>query len=78
MKSCGKDSSIYIEEVLSKDVSFGFNAKSEKVEDLIKAEVIDPTKVVKNALKYAASVAGIVLISEALVTDAIDDEEEAS
>ena len=72
--NCGKDSSIYIEGVLSKDVSFGFNAKSEKVEDLIKAEVIDPTKVVKNALKYAASVAGIVLISEALVTDAIDDE----
>ena len=76
--NCGKDSSIYLEEVLSKSSSFGFNAASETVEDLIKGEVIDPTKVVKNSLKYAASVAGIVLISEVLIADAPEDKEESA
>ena len=76
VENCGKDSSIYLEEVLAKAASFGFNALTEEVEDLIQAQVIDPTKVVKNSLKFAASVAGIVLISEALVTDAPEDEED--
>ncbi len=76
--NCGKDSSIYLEEVLSKESSFGFNAANETVEDLIKGEVIDPTKVVKNSLKYAASVAGIVLISEVLIADAPENEEESA
>ena len=78
VENCGKDSSIYLEEVLAKGPAFGFNAQSETIEDLIKGEVIDPTKVVKNSLKYAASVAGIVLISEALIADAPEDEEESA
>ncbi|MCB1084907.1 MAG: chaperonin GroEL [Chlamydiia bacterium] len=73
--NCGKDSSLYLDEVLTKGGAFGFNALTETVEDLEKAEVIDPAKTVKNCLKYAASVAGIVLISEALITDASEDEE---
>ena len=76
--NCGKDSSLYLEEVLNSDKAFGFNALTEKVEDLVKGEIIDPTKVVKNCLKYAASVAGIILISEALVTDAPEDKEESA
>ncbi|MCB1072853.1 MAG: chaperonin GroEL [Chlamydiia bacterium] len=76
--NCGKDSSLYLEEVLNSDKNFGFNALTEKVEDLVKGEVIDPTKVVKNCIKYAASVAGVILISEALITDATDDEEESA
>ncbi|MCB1081707.1 MAG: chaperonin GroEL, partial [Chlamydiia bacterium] len=76
--NCGKDSSLYLEEVLEKGHPFGFNAKSEKVVDLVKEHVIDPTKVVKNSLKFAASVAGVVLISEALVTDAQDDDKETA
>ncbi|QVL57359.1 MAG: chaperonin GroEL [Simkaniaceae bacterium] len=76
--NCGKDSSLYLEEVLNSDKTVGFNALTEKVEDLVKGEVIDPTKVVKNCLKYAASVAGIILISEALITDAAEDEEESA
>ncbi len=78
VENCGKDSSIYLEEVLNQKGGMGFNALTEKVEDLIKGEVIDPTKVVKNCLKYAASVAGIVLISEVLITDDIEDEEESA
>ncbi|NGX51505.1 MAG: 60 kDa chaperonin [Chlamydiae bacterium] len=73
--NCGKDGSLILEEVLSKEKSFGFNARTEQVEDLISAQVIDPALVVKNSLKYAASVAGIVLISEALITDAPEEDE---
>lgn len=76
--NCGKDSSIYLEKVLNRKKEMGFNALTEKIEDLIKGEVLDPTKVVKNCLKYAASVAGIVLLSEVLITDAIEDEEETA
>lgn len=76
--NCGKDSSLYLEEVLVKGNGFGFDAKSETVVDLVKGHVIDPTKVVKNCLKYAASVAGVILISEALITDATEDEEETA
>jgi len=75
VENCGKDSSLFLEEVLKADVNLGFNALTEQVEDLIKAQVIDPAKVVKNALKYAASTAGVVLLSEALITDQIEEEE---
>ena len=61
---------------LGKEKNFGFNAQTDTVEDLIQSQVIDPAKVVKNCLKYAASVAGIILISEVLIADAQEDEEE--
>lgn len=59
-----------------KNGSFGFNAKTEKVEDLIKAGVIDPAKVLKNSLIHAISVASVVIVSEALIGDAEDEENE--
>lgn len=75
--NAGLDGSVVLAEVQTALTNFGFNALSEKVEDLVKAGVIDPAKVVKNALTYAASVAGIVLISEALIADAPEDDLEA-
>ena len=75
VNNCGKDSALFVEEALGTAKNFGFNARTEKIEDLIAAQVIDPAKVVKNCLKYAASVAGIILISEALITDAPEDDE---
>jgi len=71
----GLDGSVVLEEVQSAKENYGFNAITEKVEDLLAAGVIDPVKVVKNSLKHASSVAGIVLISEALIGDAPEDEE---
>ncbi len=68
----GLDGSILLEEVLKKEKSFGFNALSEKVEDLLKSGVIDPAKVVKSSLSHAVSMAGIVLLSEALIAPADD------
>jgi chaperonin GroEL len=53
----------------SKDHSFGYNAQTDKFEDLVKAGVIDPTKVTRTALQNAASIAALMLTTEALVSD---------
>ena len=53
----------------SKDTHWGFNAQSEQYEDLVKAGVIDPTKVVRTALTNAASIASLLLTTEALVSE---------
>jgi chaperonin GroEL len=53
----------------SKDKDFGFNADTETYEDLVKAGVIDPTKVVRTALQNASSIASLLLTTEALVSD---------
>lgn len=73
--NAGCDGSVVLAEVLKGSVNTGFNAHTEQVEDLLKAGVIDPAKVVKNVLIFATSAAGIVLISEALIADAKEDEE---
>ncbi len=73
--NAGQDGSVILGEVTKGSTNIGFNAITEKVEDLMKAGVIDPAKVVKNVLIFAASAAGIVLISEALISDAKEDEE---
>lgn len=76
VNNTGYDGSVILNEVLQSPKNFGFNALTEKVENLIEAGVIDPAKVVKNTLTYASSAAGIVLISEALIADADEEEEE--
>lgn len=73
--NAGFDGSVILSEILQSPKNFGLNALTDKVEDLIAAGVIDPAKVVKNTLTYAASTAGIVLLSEALITEADEDEE---
>jgi chaperonin GroEL len=72
----GFDSSVLLDEVLASGVHFGFNAMTEKVEDLLKAGVMDPAKVVRNALRYAVSTAGVILLSETLIGNAPEEEEE--
>jgi chaperonin GroEL len=72
----GHDGSVILSEVLNAPKNYGFNALTEKVEDLLASGVIDPAKVVKNSLMYAASTAGIVLLSEALIADADEEDEE--
>lgn len=69
----GLDGGVVLHEVLHSPKNYGFNAVTGKVEDLLGAGVIDPAKVVKSALRYAASAAGIVLLSEVLITDAQED-----
>jgi chaperonin GroEL len=75
--NAGLDGSVVLGEILNAKPNYGFNAMTDKVEDLIAAGVIDPAKVVKSCIQHASSVAVIVLISEALIADAPQDEEEA-
>jgi chaperonin GroEL len=58
----------------SGDANFGFNAETEKYEDLVAAGVIDPTKVTRTALQNAASIAALLLTTEALVSEIKEEE----
>ena len=68
-KNAGFDGSIVVEKVKLEKGGFGFNAQTEQYEDLTKAGVIDPTKVARIALENAASVAGLLLTTEATIVE---------
>ena len=75
-KNAGHDGSVILNDVKnSKNPNFGYNALTDKLEDLLTAGVIDPAKMVKIYLTLACSVAGIILISEALIGEAPEEEE---
>ncbi|SMO70803.1 chaperonin GroEL [Fodinibius sediminis] len=67
--NAGSEGSIVVQKVKEGEGAFGFNARTDTYEDLIKAGVIDPTKVTRTALENAASVAGLMLTTEALISD---------
>ncbi len=67
--NAGKDGAEVIANLKGKEQNVGYNAQTDKYEDLMKAGVIDPTKVVRNALQTSASIAAMVLTTEALVAD---------
>ena len=71
-ENAGLEGSIVVERVKAGKGSFGFNAATETYEDLIKAGVIDPTKVVRSALQNAASVAGLMLTTEASIAEKVE------
>jgi chaperonin GroEL len=62
----------------SKDENFGFDAESGEYTDLIKAGVIDPAKVTRLALQNAASIAALMLTTEALIADIKEDDKKAA
>ncbi|MCZ6465336.1 MAG: chaperonin GroEL, partial [Proteobacteria bacterium] len=68
-ENAGVEGSIVVDKVKHQKGPNGFNAQTEEYEDLVKAGVIDPTKVVRTALQNAASVAGLLLTTEALVAE---------
>ncbi|MBT4495788.1 chaperonin GroEL [bacterium] len=68
-ENAGKDGSVVFEAIKVKEGSFGYNAFSDKYEDLIVAGIIDPTKVVRSALQNAASASALFLTTEAIITD---------
>jgi chaperonin GroEL len=66
----GHEGAVVLEKVCqSSEANFGFNAETEKYEDLVAAGVIDPTKVTRTALQNAASIAALLLTTEALVSE---------
>jgi chaperonin GroEL len=71
--NAGLEGSVVVEHLLhEKRANWGFDVMSETYVDLVKAGVIDPAKVTRSALENAASVAGMILSTEALVTDLVD------
>jgi chaperonin GroEL len=74
-ENAGAEGAVVINKALEMGENFGFNAITEKVEDLMSAGILDPTKTVCAALKTAASVAGMMLTTEALITDLPEEEE---
>jgi chaperonin GroEL len=68
-ENCGVDGSVIADEVLQKPVNTGYDANSGKYVDMFKSGIIDPLKVVRTALTNAASISGLMLTTETLVTD---------
>jgi len=68
-ENAGVEGSVVLQKVLNGKGAFGYNARTDRYEDLKKAGVIDPTKVARIALENAASIAGMVLITECVVND---------
>jgi chaperonin GroEL len=77
VQNAGKEGAVVVERVRSdKNDNFGFNAQTEEFEDLVKAGVIDPAKVTRTALQNASSIAGLMLTTEAMVSE-IPEEDKA-
>jgi chaperonin GroEL len=73
VENAGGEGSVVINKVLEGKKNFGFDAKSETYVDMLKAGIIDPTKVTRIALENAASVAGMILTTECAVVDIKED-----
>lgn len=77
VKNAGQEPSVIANEVKSNKGSYGYNAQTLVYEDMIKAGVIDPTKVVRSALENAASIAGLILTTECIISEKPKKEEKA-
>ena len=77
-ENAGKDGSVVAEEVKKLTGSIGYNAETDKYEDMIAAGIVDPTKVTRTALQNSASIASMFLTTEAVVTDIPEKKDEHS
>jgi len=79
VNNAGHEGSIVVEKVRAeKNVNFGFNAATDEYGDLVKAGVIDPTKVARTALQNAASIASLLLTTEAVIAEAPEDKKKGA
>lgn len=72
--NAGKEGSVVVEKVRSSEIGIGYNVVTDEYENMIKAGIIDPAKVARSALQNAASIAGMVLTTEAVITEKPNDE----
>ncbi len=77
VSNAGAEGSVVLDKVKNGKGAFGFNAATEEFEDLVKAGIVDPTKVVRVALQNAASVAGLLLTTEAMIADKPEKKKDA-
>ncbi len=76
-ENAGAEASVVVNRVKNESGAFGYNAQTDTYEDLLKAGVIDPTKVTRSALENAASIASLLLTTEAVVVDMPEDNKAA-
>ena len=72
-ENAGKDGAVVVEEIKKRQGAEGYNAETDTYENLVTAGIIDPTKVTRSALQNAASIAGMFLITEAIVAEKPDE-----
>jgi chaperonin GroEL len=75
--NAGAEGSVVLDKIKNGKGAFGFNAATEEFEDLVKAGIVDPTKVVRCALQNAASVAGLLIMTEAMVAEKPEKKKDA-
>ncbi len=75
--NAGVEGSIVVDKVMKESGAFGYNAETDVYEDMIKAGVIDPTKVARTALENAASISGLLLTTEALISEKPEEKKAA-
>ncbi len=76
-QNAGADGAVILDKIKNGKGSFGFNAATEEFEDLVKAGIVDPTKVVRTALQNAASVAGLLITTEAVIAEKPEKKKDA-
>ncbi len=77
VENAGLEGAVIVGKLMEqKDIKQGFDAQAEEYKDMIKAGIVDPTKVVRTALQDAASVAGLLITTEAMIADAPEPEEQ--
>ncbi|MDH5379137.1 MAG: chaperonin GroEL, partial [Gammaproteobacteria bacterium] len=72
--NCGGEASVILNKVAEGSGNFGFNASTEEFGDMIQMGILDPTKVTRSAMQNAASVAGLMITTEAMVAERPKDE----
>lgn len=75
--NAGKNGAVVVNNVMEGEGNYGYNAAADKYEDLVKAGIIDPTKVTRSAIQNAASAAAMMLTTEAAVTDLPEEKKDA-
>ena len=79
-ENCGEDGAVICDEVITrgeKNANIGYNANTTEYVDMFEAGIVDPTKVTRSALQNAASIAGLMLTTEVMVTKIEDDDKKS-
>ena len=76
--NAGREGALIVDKVKDAEGNIGYNVATDTYEDLIEAGVVDPTKVTRSALQHAASIAGLLLTTECLITDIPEPEAPAA
>jgi chaperonin GroEL len=75
-QNAGHDGAVVAQDIMEKGGNIGFNANTGEYVDMFEAGIIDPTKVTRTALQNAASISGLMLTTEAMITNLKDEDEE--